>query len=342
MKLPFNQLAATLERDLAPLYLIAADEPLLVVEAGDLVRAAARAREFHERETHYVERGFRWDRLLGGADSLSLFSDKRIVEIRMPAARPGVAGAAAIRELAENADPDRLIIISIQSRLDRKQLASAWAKAVEKHGVVVQIRPVARHELPRFIVSRARQKGLSISPDAADLLAERVEGNLLAADQELAKLALIRETGSVDAEAVLEAVSSSARFDVFRLGDALVSGDSKRALKVLAGLKAEGAAPQLVLWALAREIQLLSQLDQARARGENLGAMMSRLRIWESRQGALRRAIDRYDAGALTRLVKSAAHADRVVKGLERAPAWEAVTGLLLDAVRSSGGRQAA
>lgn len=342
MKLPYHQLDAALKRDLAPLYLIGADEPLLVAEAGDLVRAAARERQFLERETHYVERGFRWDRLLGGADSLSLFAEKRIIEIRLPVPKPGTAGAAAIRELAETRDPDRLIIITIQARLDRQTLASAWAKAVDQHGVIVQIRPVTRQELPRFITDRARRKGLRISADAAGLLADRVEGNLLAADQELAKLALISESGAVAADDVLAAVATSARFDVFRLGDAFVAGDARRALNVLAGLEAEGVAPQLVLWALVREIESLSQLAEARARGESLAALMSRQRIWESRQAALQSALARYSGAELVSLVQLAARADRAVKGLERMPAWQAVTGLLLEAIRPAGRRQAA
>lgn len=342
MKLPLNQLASQLKRGLANLYLIAADEPLLVAEATDLVRAAAREAGFDERKTHFVERGFRWDSLGGGGDTLSLFSSRSILELRMSSPRPGDAGGKAIRELAENPDPDRLVIISIQAKLDAAAQRTVWAKTVDKHGVVVDIRPVMRPELPRFIAARAQAKGLTIAPDAAELLADRVEGNLLAADQELTKLALIVDDGRVDAEAVLAAVATSARYDVFRLSDAVRAGDLERALTVLAGLRAEGVQPVLVLWSLAREISLWSELKYAEAHGERIDQAMGRLRIWQSHQPFVRRAVGRYSAAELARLVGRAAEVDRIVKGVERAPVWEAVTALVLELLAPQPARRSA
>lgn len=331
MKLPFSQLASHLERGLSGLYLIAADEPLLVTEATDQVRRAAMERGFDERSLFIVDRGFRWDTLANEADSLSLFASRRIVELRMATAKPGDAGARAIRALAEDPDPDRLVIISIMSKLDRNTAKAVWVRTVETAGVVVDIRPVTRQDLPAFVTRRAKRHGLTIDDDAAEILADRVEGNLLAADQELAKLALLRENGHLDTQAVLESVATSARFDVFRLSDAVVAGDTVRAMTVLEGIRAEGLQPPLIVWALAREISLLSQLKVASRRGQNLSDSMRRLGVWQSRQPLLRRALQRFSDDDLVRLTRRAAAVDRTVKGIDRLPVWEAVRGLVLE-----------
>jgi DNA polymerase-3 subunit delta len=331
LKLPFSQLSSHLKRGLSGIYLIAGDEPLQVAEATDEVRRAALEQGFEERSSHFVERGFRWDSLMSGADSLSLFASRRIVEVRMATPRPGDAGAKAIRALAEDKDPDRLIIISIQSKLDRNAAKSVWVKTVEGQGVVVEIRPVSRTELPGFIARRAKKHGLTIASDAAELLAERVEGNLLAADQELIKLALILDDGRVDADAVLESVATSTRFDVFRLREAVLAGDLTRAMTVLDGLKSEGAPPPLVVWALAQEITLLSQLKLGESKGRRPAELMSQLRVWQSRQAATARALARYSKADLCRLLERVVGVDRAAKGLDVAPVWEAITGLVFD-----------
>jgi DNA polymerase III subunit delta len=335
LKLPASQLSSHLERGLSGIYLIAADEPLLVGDAADAIRQAASERGFAEREIHFVERGFRWENLRAGADSLSLFADRRIIELRMATPRPGEAGARAIRSLAEEQEPDRLILISVQSRLDASTARSVWVRTVEQHGVVVEIRPVGLSDLPGFIARRARRHGLTLGADAAEALAERVEGNLLAADQELAKLALIHDDGRVDADTVLASVATSARFDVFRLSDAVVGGDLARAMTVLEGLKTEGIAPPLVLWALAREIMLLARLKSGATGGHGVEERMAQLRVWRSRQPAIRRALERYSRAELTGLVRRASAVDRAVKGLDRVPAWEAITGLVLELLAS-------
>lgn len=330
MKLPLNQLAAHIEKGLSGLYLVAADEPLLVAEATDRLRRAALAQGCDERKVFFVERGFNWEQIEQDGDNLSLFASRKIVEIRMATPKPGDAGGKAIRALAENPDPDRIVIISIQARLDASVQRSVWVKTVEKHGILVDIRPVSRQELPRFIAARARARDLTIDSNAAELLADRVEGNLLAADQELTKLKLVAGDARVDSDAVLQAVATSARYDIFRLSDAILAGDLKRGLTVLAGLRSEGVAPALVLWSVAREIMLLCQLKHAELRGERLDPLMARLRIWQSRQSAVRRALSRYSDAELGRLLTAAARTDRIVKGQLRAPVWEAITSLVL------------
>lgn len=333
MKVAASQLESHLGRELAGIYLIAADEPLLVAEAGDAIRRKAIEQGFEDRSLYFVERGFRWDSLRGDADSLSLFAARRIVEVRMATPRPGDAGAKALRSLAEEQDPDRVVVIAIQSRLDASAAKSVWVKTIEKHGIVVDIRPVALGALPGFIAQRASRHGLNLSQDAAEFLAERAEGNLLAADQELMKLALMHDGERIDARVIVDSVASSARFDVFRLGDALIAGNLKRAMTVLEGLKSEGVAPPLVLWSIVREISMLAQLKHAVAKGSSIGDQMRRLRVWQSRQAAVRRAVDRYSDADLSRLIEQAAAVDRSVKGLDRMPVWEAIAGLVLSAL---------
>lgn len=339
MKVSGAQLAAHLERGLSGIYLIAADEPLLVSEAADAIRLAATKAGFTERSLHFVERGFRWESLKNDADSLSLFASRRIIEIRMSRPKPGDAGGKAIRELAEDEDPDRVVIVSIQSRLDRSAASAVWVKTLDRLGVLVEIGPVARSRMPQWVTARAKQRGLSIDPQAAELLADRVEGNLLAADQELAKLALIIDNGHIDQEAVLAAVATSARFDVFRLSDAVIAGDLARALTVLDALKSEGVQPPLVLWALVREISLLSGLKSGVSRGRRLGDVMTGLGVWQSRRPALERALERFSNRDLTRLMRRAAAVDRTIKGGPGAPAWAAILGLLLEMLAPTGRR---
>jgi DNA polymerase-3 subunit delta len=342
LKLPLKQLSSHLDKGLAGTYLVAADEPLLVAEAADDIRQAARARGFEERELHVVDRGFRWDALTASADSLSLFSSRRIIEVRLSSPRPGDAGAKAIRALSENSDPDRLLLITVQAKLDAAAQRSVWAKTVERHGVVVEIWPVGRSELPRWITARARRRGISIARDAAELLADRVEGNLLAADQEIAKLALIHDGAEIDTGAVLGSVASSARFDVFRLSDAIVAGDLRRALSVLAGLESDGTHPTLIAWAVVREIDLLARLKSAAARGQSVDSLMGRLRVWRNRQPLLKRALARYSLDELEALLARAAEVDRAVKGAGREQPWEAVTGLVLALLAPERGRRSA
>ena len=333
MKLPLRQLSRHLERAPAHCYLIAGDEPLLVGEATDAVRQAARRVGFDDRDAYSVDRRFNWDSLEAHNDSLSLFSSRRIVELRLETPRPGDAGGRALRALAETPDTDRLVIISINAKLDAAAQRSVWFKTVEKHGVVVDIWPVDRAELPRWIQERARGLELRLTQSAAELMADRVEGNLLAADQELKKLALVADGREIDEAAVLDRVGANARFDVFRLSDAVLQGDAARALKVLEGLQSEGTAAPLVSWAVIREISLLSRLGAAADRGESLDSVLNRMRVWRRKQPLLKKALGRLDRTQRHRLMRQARQVDRVIKGAGVAPAWPALTALVLAAV---------
>jgi DNA polymerase-3 subunit delta len=309
---------------------VAGDEPLFVGEALTRIREAAKQRGFTERELHVVERGFDWTALESQSDSLSLFAQRRIIELRLHSAKPGDAGARAIKALAASTDPDRLLLIGIAAKLDATAQRSAWVKAVEKHGVRVEIWPVQRADLPRFLTSRAATYGVSLTPAALELLADRSEGNLLAADQELAKLSLIAAGGQIDEDDVLGAVGQNARFDVFRLGDALVAGDAARALRILFGLRAEGAQPALVAWGVSRELGMLAELAFS-ARALGLDAAFKRAGVWPRRQPIVKAALRRLREPQIRRLLEQAANVDCVVKGARLGPPWEAIQALVLE-----------
>jgi DNA polymerase-3 subunit delta len=337
LKIPFRQLERHLRDRLANAYLIAGDEPLLVDEALEAVRAAARGRGFDSRELHMTDRSFRWAELAGDADNLSLFASRKIVELRLGSARPGDAGSRTIAELVEKADPDRLLIVVVAEKIDSSAARTAWVKALEQHGVFVEIWPIERTELPRWLDERARAAGLTLTSAAAQLLAERLEGNLLAADQQIKRLALLAPGSEVDEAQVLEAVADNARFDVFRLTDAVLAADSERAFRVLDGLRAEGVAPVLVSWALAREIGLLARLQFAVAHGESLDNALMKNGVWRRRQPLVKQALARLRRHDFKALVAGAAQADNTIKGAAPGQPWEALTGLLLALLRPAG-----
>lgn len=257
MRINTDQVARTLEKGLAPCWLIAGDEVLLTGEAADLVRARARKEGFTGRDLFVTDRSFDWTEVTAASQTLSLFSERRILEIRMPTARPGKEGGAALAALAADPGPDNLVLV-VTARPEKEAWSSAWLKAFEKHGVFVQSWPVEIGKLPQWITQRASKLGLTLEEGAAELIAERVEGNLLAAQQEIEKLALLVPGGRVSMEAALEAVANSARYDVYKLGEAALAGDAARSLRILEGLRAEGAEPPLVLWALCRELRALA------------------------------------------------------------------------------------
>jgi DNA polymerase-3 subunit delta len=266
LKLTTDSLAAHLAQQLLPVYLISGDEPLLVAEAADAVRARARAADFSERETHAIERAADWDAVSAAASNLSLFAARRIIEIRLASAKPGVAGGAALLKLAQLGDKDFLVLISAP-RLDRDAQSASWVKAVETAGAWIQIWPVDEQHLVAWLQGRCRRLRLRADDDALELLAERTEGNLLAAHQELEKLRLLFPETPLTAANVLASVADSARYDVAQLGDAALAGETARALHVLAGLRSEGVEPTLVLWAINKAVHDLWKAQAAPAGG---------------------------------------------------------------------------
>lgn len=323
MRINTDQVARTLERGLPPVWLIAGDEVLLTGEAADLVRARARSDGFTGRELFVTDRGFDWSEVSAAGRSLSLFAERRILEIRMPTARPGKEGGAALAALAADPGPDNLVIV-ITARPEKEAWSSAWLKAFEKHGVFVQSWPVEAAKLPAWVAQRGAKLGLKFERGAAELLAERVEGNLLAAQQEIEKLALLEPGGRVTADAVQAAVANSARYDVFQLGEAALAGDAPRSLRILEGLRAEGAEAPLVLWVLCRELRALADARGGVAR-KSWGAAAER------HAALVARAATRVARQPLGPWFAAAARIDRQVKGQAGGEPWTGLTALVAE-----------
>ncbi len=339
MKIQAKQLASHLQKDLASCYLVSGDEHLLVGEALDEIRQAARDRGFTARDLHIATLGFDWAHLKDSSANLSLFAERRIVELRLPTGKPGSTGSRAIVDLIAQTGPDLMLLVSTP-KLDRSGQASKWAKALDANGVTVPIWPIGLRELPGWIDTRMRRAGLQPDRDAVALIADRVEGNLLAAGQEIEKLRLLLGEGRVNAEDVSRAVANSSRYDVFKLVDAAVGGDAKRAIKVLEGLRNEGVEPVIIVWALTRELRTLATLADAIAGGAELAAGMQRAGVWHTRQALVRACIGRHQPAAFRRLLKAAGSADLAAKGQLRADPWQLATGIVLGL--SLGQRQAA
>jgi DNA polymerase III subunit delta len=312
LKLTADSLATHLRERLLPAYLISGDEPLLAGEAADAVRACARAAGFTEREVHFVERAADWDEVRGSAASLSLFGARRVLEIRLASGKPGVAGNAALVKLIGASDPDTLFLI-LAPRLDRDAQAAEWVRVLERRGGWVQIWPVDSPRLVAWLRSRCRKLGLEAGEEALELLAMRTEGNLLAANQELTRLALLAPAGRVTPQIVLAGVADSARFDAFQLGDAVLGGESSRALRILAGLRAEGTEATLALWALTKALR---ELWGARTGSLNAPS-------WQRQSAALERGARRAPRLPFTALAARAARADRMIKGRLPGEAWD-------------------
>jgi DNA polymerase III subunit delta len=321
LRLSADQLPAALARGMAGIYLVSGDEPLLVGEAADAIRAAARAAGYADRTVFFIDRSFAWDELRHASRSLSLFAEKRLFELRMPGGKPD-KGAQQLVELAEQPAPDVLCLV-ITGKLDKKAGDATWVRAIEKHGVWLPIWPVSTAALPAWLRARAKLLQVDIEPAAAQLIVDRVEGNLLAAKQELEKLSLLANGEPISADLVLRSVGDSARYDVFQLAEAAAAGDGARALRVLLGLKSEGVEPTLILWALVRELR---GMWQARER-DRLGSA-ARGSGWNLAAAPSAQALSRLRKLPLGRLLLQASHTDRVIKGLALGDAWSAVTGL--------------
>lgn len=320
MKISGDNLNTALAKGVGHIYLVSGDEPLLVNEAADAIRAKARAQGFTERELHVVERGFDWQALLSGSRALSLFAERKILEIRLSGA-PGEQGADVLVSLAADPSPDTLVLV-ITGKLDGRTLNSRWVNAIDKHGVVVQVWPVELARLPAWIRERLARHGLKADPAAAALLAERVEGNLLAAHQEVEKLALLMPQGTITAEAVVDAVADSARFDVLQLGEAAMRGQIARALRILDGLHGEGVEPTLVLWALNKDLQWIARAQALMRNGRSADMAMNALYVWRPRQAAMKLALNRLTATDVRGLLMDAANVDRAIKGALRSDPW--------------------
>jgi DNA polymerase-3 subunit delta len=319
MKVRPDQLRQHLNKGLQAMYFVCGDEPLQVIEAVDAIRSAARDKGFTEREVMDVDSHFDWSELLDAGNSMSLFAEQRILELRMPSAKPGKVGAQALLDYAQRPAQDAVLIIS-SAKIDSGTKNTKWFKTLHQLGVVVQSWPIPAHELPRWIERRMRASGLSSSQQAIALLAERVEGNLLAAAQEIDKLFLLYGATDISLEQVTAAVADSARYSIYDLVDSALSGDLTRTTRIVGGLKSEGVEPVLVLWALTRELRLLTGIAEANL---PVDAAISKARVWDSRKALLRKALSRHSVARWKAFLKRCGKIDRVIKGIDPGRAWD-------------------
>ena len=321
MQLKPEQLDGHLRKQLAPVYFISGDEPLRVMEAADAVRAAAREQGYSEREVLSVEAGFDWGRLDAAAGSLSLFAERRLIELRM-SPKPGQEGGQALADYAANPAPDTVLLISCD-KVDTSGQRTKWFKALEAAGVVIQVWPIERQALPGWISQRMQTRGLQVSNDAAALLADRVEGNLLAASQEIEKLLLLHGPGRIDVDAVSASVADSARFNVFTLVDNALSGHVGRTVHMLNGLRSEGIAPVVVSWALGREIRTMTRMAQAISEGQSMESVLAQYRVWERRKPLLRMALKRTPLPRWYGLLRLSGQVEKSSKGAAAGNPWD-------------------
>jgi len=313
---------------LPPVTWLSGDEPLLMQEAADAIRAAARQLGHAERIRFVADRGFAFEALAQEADALSLFASQRLVELRFPG-KPGKEASEAVATLAGRLTDDVRLLVS-SPRLDRATTESAWYGRIERIGLVVTVTGIERSRVPAWLGARLARAGQSADEATLALLAERVEGNLLAAHQEVEKLALLYPAGPLSVEQVRSAVLDVARYDVFDLVDASLAADAARALRTLHGLRAEGTAAPMVLWALADAVRTLLRLAQVRAAGRPIAAAMRELRVWGERERLYGRALERLPEPVLRGCLRQAARADRMAKGLLRQDAWQALETVVL------------
>lgn len=341
MHLSFEQLLPHLERELRPLYVLTGDEPLGMKEAIDAVRQAVRRQGYDERLSYTAERYFDWKQLKASSQSISLFSSRRLMELHIPSGKPGVEGGRALQEFAADLPVDTISLITLP-KLDKTGQSSAWFTALDKIGVVIPLQTVEIERLPRWIGNRLQAQGQQADGSTLEFLANQVEGNLLAAHQEIQKLGLLYPAGALDPEAVREAVLNVSRYDVFQLGDALLAGDPARAAKILQGLEAEGAQPLALLGVLAWLLRGVTRVKMAETRGENLANAMQQAKIWGDRQAQVKRMLARVSLRQLQAAMLKMAEIDKICKGIAPGKPWLEISRLCIGLARSGTRRQAA
>lgn len=330
MRLRPDQLEKNLERQFAPVYLISGDETLLVQESADSIRKHCRKQGFSERQVFHIDNGFDWQNFVNEISALSLFADKKLIELRMPTGKPGDVGTKAIEQFCEQ-KPGDIVLLILCDKLDGSAARAKWHKAVDAAGVTIPIWPVDAQQLPRWIEQRLRSRGLSATPDAVQLLADRVQGNLLAAAQEIEKLRLHVDTTTVDAApidvtTIAAVVADNARFDAFALAEDALAGRTTQCLRALAGLRGEGIEPPVILWVLTKELRTLYRCAEQMAQGLNADRAIDGAGVWERRKPLLKQALQRLNQARLGALLQTAQQIDAAIKGGAADNPW-----LLLD-----------
>jgi DNA polymerase-3 subunit delta len=319
-----DQLKSVVAKMTYPVYMVSGDEPLQQMESLDLIRSYLRDNEFSEREVLDVDAQFDWQRLMDEAANMSLFATRRIVELRLPSAKPGRQGSQVLKDYLSRPPEDTVLVINA-GKVDGNSKKSAWYKAVEQSGMIVQCWPVAVDKLSSWLQQRFRARDMDADNEVLAYISQHVEGNLLAADQEIEKLYLLLGPGKISYADVAEAVTSQSRYSVFELVDMMLAGDTKRVIRIITGLKAEGVVPVVVNWALAKDIRLLAQASQDPSSAE---FMLKRSGVWQSRIAMFRSCMSRHSQRSFQLMLKRCSYIDAVSKGMIDSNVWDDIESL--------------
>ena len=331
MFLKYEALESHLQKGLAPLYILTGDEHLLLLEAADMIRHAARMHDFTERDVLTVERNFKWGQLQASNNAMSLFGDKKLIELRIPTGRPGRDGSTALQEYVAEPNTDNITLITLP-KLDWTTQKSAWVAALQKNGVYIDVPTIDISRLGNWISSRLAKQKQSVDKQGIDFLIDRVEGNLLAAHQEIQKLALLYPEGELSFDEVCSSVLNVARYDVFKLTEAMLGGNRARFIKMVEGLKGEGEPLPLILWAVTDEIRTLLKYKMAMEEGQPFSTISKNLRLRGPREKIIQSTVNRLDKKDLQKALQQTAQIDKIIKGLRSDTmmddAWDALTQL--------------
>ncbi len=334
MKLKAEQLARNLKQQLLPVYWLSGDEPLLMQESADLIRKQLREQGYGDREVFNVDRGFNWEGFNQASSNLSLFAERKLIELRLGSSKLDETGKAAMQSFLSEEQTDVIVVIS-SPRLESGTMNTKWFKAIESAGAVIQIWPVNRDDLAPWLEQRLLRAGIQAEPAALQLLMDKVEGNLLAAMQEIEKLKLLSPGASgdpvrLDAGTVMQVVADSSRFNAFQLVDAALLGDIGRAQKILDGLRAEDTYPLVILGAITRELRALLPMVEKRESGQAINAILQTARVWFNRKQAVGKALNRLHSTEIWQMLDHARRIDQAIKGMSLANPWDEFSLLLL------------
>ncbi len=341
MRITTEQLQQHLSRELKPLYTVFGDEPLLAIEASDRIRGKARAAGYTEREILSADSGFKWKELAFAGGSQSLFASRKLLELRIPTGKPGTEGSEKLQAYCEALPQDVVTLVYLPG-IDWRAQKSGWFEALDRAGIMVEAKIVPRKQLPQWLAGRLKDQNQEVDEDTLGFIADRVEGNLMAAFQEVQKLALLFPAGRIAFDQVRDAVLDVARYDVFNLGEVMLEGDPLRLSRMLDGLKGEGTAPPLALWALAEEIRAIGKIIAGANSGKPVSMLLREARIWgPSHQGLMQQNLKRFSLAQVTEALRHAAAIDRMIKGLIRGDVWDELLQLGLRFARSNSGTAA-
>lgn len=319
-----KQINALLQKGLQPVYVITGDEPLQQGEVADVIRKMARKAGFISREVLSVDAGFDWNSLAVSADSMSIFADKQIIELRFTTATPGAEGSKALISYCDRPDSDTLLLITM-GKLGKDALKTRWFQALDNVGCVIQVWPQEGQDLISWLQQRLQQRGLTADTQGLKILASRTEGNMLAAAQEIEKLYVLYGAAKLSLQQIEDVVADSSRYDVYKLVDAVLAGNVKRIFKVISGLQAEGVAAPIVLWALTKEARSLIKVQQAIAQGQNRALVYKNNQVWDKRQPLVESVLNKLRVNDLNKILLWSAKADQQIKGQQSGNAWETI-----------------